>query len=94
MAHTIDIARTHNLPASICQEALDELSAYLCSQFNAHVERQASLLRFKGKGFEGEVVIKPGTALGRIKLGLLARPFKKQLEAEINRQLDARLSAE
>ena len=92
--NTIDISRVHNLPAPACQEVLEELSAYLRSEFNARVQLQASVLKFEGRGFEGEVVIKPGTASGRIKLGLLARPFKKRLEAEINRQLDARLTVE
>lgn len=91
---TIEISRTHNLPSAVCKDALDELSGYLRREFSADVQRQASTITFKGKGFEGEVEIKPGTASGRIKLGLLARPFKKHLETEINRQLDARLSVE
>lgn len=91
---TIEISRTHNLSSAVCKDALDELSGYLRSEFSADVQRQASSVRFKGRGFEGEVEIKPGTASGRIKLGLLARPFKKHLETEINRQLDARLSVE
>lgn len=91
---TIDISRTHKLSAVVCKDALDELSRYLRCEFNADVEQKAGVLTFKGRGFEGEVEIKPGTASGRIKLGLLARPFKKHLETEINRQLDARLSVE
>ena len=91
---SIDISRTHKLSSAVCDDALDELSNYLRNEFNADVQRQTSVLRFKGRGFEGEVEIKPGTASGRIKLGLLARPFKKHLETEINRQLDARLSVE
>lgn len=90
---SIEICREHNLPQSACDEALVELASYL-ETLGARVTRQGDRLRFDGRGFEGEVVIRPGLARGDIKLGLLARPFRHHLESEINRQLDARLGAQ
>jgi len=39
------------------------------------------------------VTISPGMAEGYISLGLLARPFKRQLEKAIHEHLEARLAA-
>lgn len=88
---TVTIHRRHELSHAACEEALDELEAYLASELGASVSRFGSRLKFAGRGFDGAVVIEPGAASGEIKLGLLARPFRRQLEEEINRQLDARL---
>lgn len=88
----IDIRREHDLSNDECTQALDDLAAYL-GELGARVQRGNDDLRFSGRGFEGDVVIRPGRAEGHIKLGLLARPFRHQLESEINRHLDARLGA-
>jgi putative polyhydroxyalkanoate system protein len=90
---TVTINRNHELGPEACEEALDELEAYLASDLGARVTRLGTRLSFAGPGFDGSVLIEPGTAYGQIKLGFLARPFKRQLEQEINRQLDARLGA-
>ncbi len=90
---TVTINRSHELGQEACEEALDELEAYLASELHASVRRLGSRLTFSGPGFDGSVLIEPGTAFGQIKLGFLARPFKRQLEQEINRHLDARLGA-
>ncbi len=87
---TITIQRNHDLGQSQCEQALEDLTAYL-EELGATVCQRASTLTFQGRGFDGEVEISPGIAKGRIKLGLLARPFRKQLESEITRHLDARL---
>lgn len=89
----VTINRTHDLGPEDCEEALDELEAYLASDLGASVRRLGSRLAFDGPGFNGSVLIEPGTAYGEIKLGLLARPFRRQLEDEINRHLDTRLGA-
>ncbi|EED36263.1 conserved hypothetical protein [Luminiphilus syltensis NOR5-1B] len=87
---TIRINRTHSLNESGCHEALEDLTAYLQEEFAAKVTRQDGTLSFSGSGFAGEVCVEPGRASGKIKLGLLARPFRRTLENEINRHLDAR----
>jgi hypothetical protein len=89
---SIDISREHNLSPGERDAALKDLSAYL-RELGASVRQTDGELQFTGRGFEGEVKIQPGRAEGHIKLGLLARPFKRQLESEINRHLDARLGA-
>ena len=91
---TVEIRRKHNLEADACQHARDELATFLRDQMGASVYEGVEQLAFEGKGFSGEVIITPGLAACSIKLGLLARPFKRQLESEINRQLDARLGAQ
>jgi putative polyhydroxyalkanoate system protein len=90
---TVTINRAHDLSQAACEQALDELEAYLSADLHAQVSRFGNRLTFDGRGFEGAVVIEPGSASGQIKLGLLARPFRRQLEEEINRHLDARLGA-
>lgn len=89
----VSIRRSHDLDQGACDAALEELADYLRSELGARVQRRDSRLGFSGPGFDGTVCIEPGLASGDIKLGLLARPFRRQLEAEINRHLDARLGA-
>ena len=91
---TVSIRREHNLSAEDCHDALDELAHYLQGHLGAKVRQASSQLIFEGKGFSGTVTIRPGLADGQIKLVMLAMPFKRQLESEINRQLDARLGAQ
>jgi len=91
---TVSIRREHTLSAEDCNDALEELSHYLQDHLGAKVRQASSQLIFEGKGFSGAVTIRPGLADGQIKLGLLAMPFKRQLESEINRQLDARLGVQ
>lgn len=90
---TITICRDHDLPKSDCDDALAELTTYL-QGLGADVTQTGDRLTFDGRGFDGEVRIRPGEARGTIRLGLLARPFRRQLESEINRQLDARLGVQ
>lgn len=89
----VNIHRAHDLSQASCEEALDDLEAYLSADLHAKVSRFGNRLTFSGPGYDGSVVIEPGSASGQIKLGLLARPFRRQLEMEINRHLDARLGA-
>lgn len=91
---TIEINRTHDMTPADCDAALEELSSYLRGDLGANVSHRGERLTFTGKGFQGEVCIKPGQAKASIKLGLLAKPFKRHLETEINRQLDARLGSQ
>jgi len=89
---TIEITREHDLSTEDCALALDDLEEYL-EGLGARVHRGSERLEFQGRGFDGQVTVRPGLASGRIRLGLLARPFRHQLETEINRHLDARLGA-
>jgi putative polyhydroxyalkanoate system protein len=91
---TVEIRRKHDLDADACRHAREELAQFLREQMGASVQQGGEQLAFAGKGFNGSVTIAPGLACCNIKLGLLARPFKRQLETEINRQLDARLGAQ
>lgn len=87
---TITILRHHELSDEQCLAALSDLSGYL-QDLGATIHQKDFELTFDGRGFDGEVEISPGIARGHIKLGLLARAFRSQLESEINRHLDARL---
>ena len=91
---TVEIRREHDLSADACRHARDELAQFLREHLGATVNQDGEQMAFEGKGFSGSVIIAPGLAACSIKLGLLARPFKRQLESEINRQLDARLDAQ
>jgi len=89
----IDIKRCHKLSRTAREAAVNELIAFL-DGFASSVSREGSTLSFSGKGFTGTVMVSDDEVTGHVTLGLLAKPFRKQLEAEINRHLDTRLSAE
>ncbi len=86
----IDIYREHHLDTEQQHLALDDLHAYL-TEFGARTRRERDSIHFSGPGYEGEVSVNDREVVGNIRLGLLARPFRRQLEAEILRHLDARL---
>lgn len=83
--------RRHDLSEDDCNAALDELGAYLADELGAQTTQSPGTLCFSGRGFAGEVRIEPGWVHGQVRLGLLVRPFKRQLEDQINRYLDDRL---
>jgi putative polyhydroxyalkanoate system protein len=89
----IDIKRRHKLSRAARETAVNELVAFL-DGFASSVSREGSTLSFSGKGFTGTVMVSDDEVTGYVTLGLLAKPFRKQLEAEINRHLDTRLGAE
>ena len=88
----IDITRRHHLSDQERAAALDDLSAYLRG-IGADVTIVDDKLTFSGRGYKGAGSISPGLAKGHISLGLLARPFKGQLEKAIHEHLEARLAA-
>lgn len=88
---TLDLRRPHSLSAAECDAALAELDSFLASELGAQTTQSPGTLIFSGRGFAGEVRIEPGWVHGQVRLGLLARPLKRQLEDQINRYLDARL---
>ena len=88
----IDITRRHHLSDQERAVALDDLSAYLRG-IGADVAIVDDQLTFSGRGYKGAVSISPGLAKGHISLGMLARPFKGQLEKAIHEHLEARLAA-
>lgn len=87
----IDITRRHHLSDQERAAALDDLSAYLRG-IGADVAIVDDQLTFSGRGYKGAVSISPGLAKGHISLGMLARPFKGQLEKAIHEHLEARLA--
>ncbi len=89
----IDIDRGHRLSDEERRQALQELADYLVS-IGAVLTRDGDRLDFSGQGYEGSVVVSKETARGTIKLGLLARPFRRQLEKAINEHLEARLTGD
>jgi len=89
----IEITRFHCLDDTARASAIEELADFL-EGFASSVDREGDTLSFSGKGFTGTVVLAPDRVTGWVKLGMLAKPFRKQLEAEINRHLDTRLGVE
>ena len=89
----IEITRSHCLDEQARESAIAELADFL-EGFASRLDREGDTLSFSGKGFIGTVVVSHDSVTGRVKLGMLAKPFRKQLEAEMNRHLDTRLGVE
>ena len=88
----IEISRHHQLSDQDRASALDDLAAFL-QELGADVVATGDQLTFEGRGYKGTVSVSPELADGSISLGLLARPFKRQLEQAIHEHLEARLAA-
>ncbi|MDG1065849.1 MAG: polyhydroxyalkanoic acid system family protein [Luminiphilus sp.] len=88
----IEITRHHQLSDQERAAALTDLATYL-KEMGADVVTEGEQVNFSGRGYNGTVSVSPGLAEGYISLGLLARPFKRQLEKAIHEHLEARLAA-
>ena len=88
----IEISRHHQLSDQERTAALNDLATFL-QEIGAEVVNEGERLSFSGRGYKGTVSITAGLAEGFISLGLLARPFKGQLEKAIHEHLEARLAA-
>jgi len=88
----IEICRQHALSPEEREAALSELTTYLIGM-GASVSRDDEELACRGKGYEGVLRIGPGELSGVMSLGLLARPFRRQLEDAINTEISKRLGS-
>lgn len=87
----IKVYREHDLSVEERKSALTEMAAYLIG-LGAEVSEGDGQISFSGRGFDGELQVGAKTLSGTLTLGLVARPFRRQLEQAIEAQISRRLA--
>ncbi|PAV25363.1 putative polyhydroxyalkanoate system protein [Tamilnaduibacter salinus] len=85
---TIDINRSHSLDHDHAREAAESLARDLSRQFDVGYHWEGDVLRFERKGVKGQLNVLPDALKLHLELGLMLRPFRSRIEAEIHNQLD------
>lgn len=84
----IDILRSHALGLDGARAVAAQVGARLADEFGVTTRWDGDLLRVTGHGVDGTLDAGAETVRVRAKLGLLARPFRRALTREIERELD------
>lgn len=87
MAH-IDISRPHTLGLDGARHAAEAVAARLVEEFGVRSTWAGDTLRVEGHGVKGALVAHPTVVHVTATLGLMARPFRRALHREIERELD------
>ena len=89
----IDIIRTHHLGLAGARQAAEAVAADLRAQYRARTDWDGDTLRLSGPGVKGDLHVTDSTVRVTANLGLALRPLRRQLEREIEGQLDQSIGA-
>lgn len=87
MAH-IDVSRSHDLGLDGARLAAEEVASELQDEFPFHTRWEGDTLVAHGTGFDAHFVAEPDEVSVHVKLGLLLRPMRRKIRAEIEAYLD------
>ena len=88
MAH-IDLVRPHALGLAGARRAAEAVALDLEREHGLRPTWEGDTLRVDGPGVHGTLTAGPDAVRVVVRLGLAMRPFRRALQAEIERQLDA-----
>jgi putative polyhydroxyalkanoate system protein len=88
----IRLVRRHALPMAKAR-ALAARAASDLTRYGVRSGWDGDVLRFHRAGIDGRMRLTPSQIRVEVKLGLLLRPFKSQLAARIDQQLDRLLNS-
>lgn len=84
----IDIRRTHTLGKEAARKAADALSTELANKLQVQSKWSGDVLSFERPGAKGQVTVSDNDVHVRVDLGLMLRPLKGAVEAQIQKYLD------
>ena len=84
----IDVTRTHALGLAGARQTASEVAAHLGAEYGVRPRWDGDVLRVKGRGFSGALEATESAVRVTATLGLLMRPFRSAIQAEIERHLD------
>ena len=88
----IDIRQNHQLDQAEARRRLEGWADELTRKLHVNCRWQGETLSFKRPGAEGSIDLSPGLVAVRVKLGMLVRPMKDKIEAQIREQLQTSLT--
>ena len=88
---SIDISRPHDLGLDGARRAADDVAGRLRQEYGVSTRWDGDTIHVDGRGIKGQLDAAPDSVRVTARLGLAARPFRRALEREIERQLDDEL---
>lgn len=88
----IDIRRMHNKTPEEARRIAQEVADRLSGKFDTEVRWQGDHLVFERTGLSGKLEVMPDHVRIQADLGLLLRPLKGRIVAEVERFLDESLA--
>lgn len=89
----IHLVRRHALPMAKARALAQRAADGFAERYGVGAEWDGDVLHFHRAGVEGCVRLTPSQIRVDVKLGLLLRPLKSQLAAQIDQQLDRLLKS-
>lgn len=84
----IEVTRHHSLSHDAAKHTADDLARSLSERFDVAYDWSGDILKFHRTGVKGQLEVQTTLIHIRMELGLLLRPFKGRIEAEIHKHLD------
>ncbi len=84
---SIDISRVHTLGLDGARRAANDVAARLRRDFGVETRWDGDSVHVEGRGITGRLETTPDTIRVTARLGLAARPFRRALTREIEREL-------
>lgn len=84
----IDLVRPHSLGLDGARRAAEGVAARLRQEFGVATERVGDSILVEGRGVRGRLHASDDAVRVTASLGLAARPFRRLLHREIERELD------
>ncbi|MCB9667303.1 MAG: polyhydroxyalkanoic acid system family protein [Myxococcales bacterium] len=84
----IDIRRAHTLGKDAARKAADALSTELTNKLQVQSHWEGDVLKFERTGAKGQVAVSDSLVHVSVELGLMLRPLKGAIEAQVNKYLD------
>lgn len=87
VAHIV-LSRTHHLGLDGALRTAEEVAAQLRREYGVVTRREGDSIHVEGRGIRGRLDARPEEVRVEATLGLAARPFRRALQREIERELD------
>ena len=84
----IRIARPHGLPLSRAKAAAQAAAENLVREYDLICQWEGDTLSFRRSGVQGRIEVNPSQIAVEIRLGLLLKGFRSQIEQSVSKRLD------
>ena len=87
------MSREHNLSDEKARELAEDVVSGLAKEFAVKYHWDKNVVKFKGAGAKGSMVLNPGFIELKMEVSFMLLPFKQKIEKAMTRRLDEFLSS-